>query len=163
MTIRIVTKNAIILGAFVALTYVAQVLAQTTAADLPPIQKRATPQAVVDEHLAAINSCDWKRLMAQYPPTVEFFLPGGQVVKGRNGVGDLFRDFVKPAREGGLCGLKFTTVHAFTVGDTINVQWRATADFLLEPYLGADAYVTKDGLMFAQVTTFRSDEIKMKK
>ena len=26
-----------------------------------------------------------------------------------------------------------------------------------------DAYVTKDGLMFAQVTTFRSDEIKMKK
>jgi hypothetical protein len=49
------------------------------------------------------------------------------------------------------------------VGDTINVQWRATADFLLEPYLGADAYVTKDGLMFAQVTTFRSDEIKMKK
>ena len=49
------------------------------------------------------------------------------------------------------------------MGDTINVQWRATAAFLLEPYLGADAYVTKDGLMFAQVTTFRSDEIKMKK
>ena len=156
-------KRATILGLFAGLTYAVQLLAQTTAADLPPIQRRATPQAVVDEHLDAINKCDWKRLMAQYPANVEFFLPGGQVVKGRNAVGDLFRNFVKPAKEGGLCGLRFTTEHAFTVGDTINVQWRATADFLLEPYLGADAYVTKDGLMFAQVTTFRADEIKMKK
>ncbi|MCC7010778.1 MAG: nuclear transport factor 2 family protein [Acidobacteria bacterium] len=139
------------------------VSAQTKASDLPPIKRQPGAQAVVDEHLDAINKCDWNRLMAQYPPTVEFFLPGGQVVKGREAVGDLFRNFVKPAREGGLCGLKFVTEHAFTVGDTINVQWRATADFLLEPYLGADAYVTKDGLMFAQVTTFRSDEIKMKK
>jgi len=160
---RLTSRNAIVLGVFATAVYAAQLLAQTTAADLPPIQKRATPQAVVDEHLEAINKCDWKRLMAQYPATVEFFLPGGQVVKGRNAVGDLFRNFVKPAKDGGLCGLKFTTEHAFTVGDTINVQWRATADFLLEPYLGADAYVTKDGLMFAQVTTFRSDEIKMKK
>lgn len=136
---------------------------QTKPSDLPAIKRQATPQAVVDEHLAAINQCDWTRLMAQYPPTVEFFLPGGQVVKGREAVGDLFRNFVKPVKDGGLCGLKFTTEHAFTVGDTINVMWRATADFLAEPYLGADAYVTKDGLMFAQVTTFRSDEIKMKK
>ena len=141
----------------------ALVSAQTKASDLPAIKRLANAQAVVNEHLDAINKCDWNRLMAQYPPTVEFFLPGGQVVKGREAVGDLFRDFVKPAKDGGLCGLKFVTVHAFTVGDTINVQWRATADFLVEPYLGADAYVTKDGLMFAQVTTFRSDEIKMKK
>ena len=153
-----------LLTAFACATSGAAIVAQTTtAAELPPIQKRATPQAVVDEHLDAINKCDWKRLMAQYPPTVEFFLPGGQVVKGRLAVGDLFKNFVKPAKDGGLCGMKFTTEHAFTVGDTINVQWRATADFLLEPYLGADAYITKDGLMFAQVTTFRSDEIKMKK
>jgi SnoaL-like domain len=139
------------------------VLAQAGAPALPAIQKRATPQAVVDEHLDAINKCDWKRLMAQYPPNVEFFLPGGQVVRGRQAVGELFQNFVKPAKEGGLCGMKFVTEHAFTVGDTINVQWVATADFLLEPYRGADAYITKDGLMFAQVTTFRSDEIKMKK
>jgi hypothetical protein len=157
------TRDLVLLTAFACAISGAAILAQTTAADLPPIQKRATPQAVVDEHLDAINKCDWKRLMAQYPANVEFFLPGGQVVKGRNAVGDLFRNFVKPAKDGGLCGLKFTTEHAFTVGDTINVQWRATADFQLEPYLGADAYVTKDGLMFAQVTTFRSDEIKMKK
>ena len=163
MTKRSLTRDLAVLAAFACAMSGAALLAQTTAADLPPIQKRATPQAVVDEHLDAINKCDWKRLMAQYPPNVEFFLPGGQVVKGRNAVGDLFRNFVKPAKEGGLCGMKFTTEHAFTVGDTINVQWRATADFLLEPYLGADAYVTKDGLMFAQVTTFRSDEIKMKK
>src|SRR5262245_47901804 len=151
MNKRAIAKNLIVLTAFACAVSGAALLAQTTtAAELPPIQKRATPQAVVDEHLAAINSCDWKRLMAQYPPTVEFFLPGGQVVKGRLAVGDLFKNFVKPAKDGGLCGMKFTTEHAFTVGDTINVQWRATADFLLEPYLGADAYITKDGLMFAQ-------------
>ena len=78
-------------------------------------------------------------------------------------VGELFRNFVKPAKEGGLCGMKFVTEHAFTVDGTINVQWVANADFLAEPYKGADAYVTKDGLMWAQVTTFRADEIKMKK
>ena len=129
---------------------------------LPAIKTQPTAQAVVDEHLDAINKCDWNRLMAQYPDNVEFFLPKGEVVRGRAAVGDLFRNFVKPAKEGGLCGLKFVTEHAFTVDGTINVQWVATADFLAEPYKGADAYVTKDGLMWAQVTTFRADEIKMK-
>src|SRR5262245_49541713 len=92
---------------------------------LPPIKRQPTPKAVVDEHLAAINACDWNRLMAQYPADVEFFLPGGEVVKGRAAVGELFRGFVKPVKEGGLCGLKFETEHTFVVGDTINVQWKA--------------------------------------
>lgn len=130
---------------------------------LPPLKRLGSPQAVVDEHLAAINACDWQRLMAQYPPEVQFFLPGGQVVKGREAVGELFRGFVKPVKEGGLCGLKFTSDHAFAVGDTINVQWTATASFLAEPYKGADAYETKDGLMWAQVTTFDGAQIKLKK
>ena len=38
----------------------------------------------------------------------------------------------------------------------------ATADFLAEPYHGADAYVTRDGLMSAQVTTFDASELKKK-
>lgn len=137
--------------------------AQTSSAALPPIKRQPTPKAVVDEHLAAINQCDWPRLMAQYPPDVEFFLPGGQVVKGREAVGELFRTFVKPAKDGGLCGMTFETEHEFVVGGTINVQWVATASFLLEPYRGADAYETKDGLMQAQVTTFDGTQIKMKK
>jgi peptidoglycan/xylan/chitin deacetylase (PgdA/CDA1 family) len=130
---------------------------------LPAVKRLGSPKAVVDEHLAAINACDWQRLMAQYPPEVQFFLPGGQVVKGREAVGELFRNFVKPVKEGGLCGLKFTSDHVFAVGDTINVQWTATGDFLAEPYKGADAYETKDGLMWAQVTTFDGAQIKLKK
>ena len=130
---------------------------------LPAIRRLDSPKAVVDEHVAAINACDWQRLMAQYPPEVQFFLPGGQVVKGREAVGELFRNFVKPVKEGGLCGLTFTSDHAFAVGDTINVQWTATASFLAEPYKGADAYETKDGLMWAQVTTFDGAQIKLKK
>jgi hypothetical protein len=48
------------------------------------------------------------------------------------------------------------------VGDVINVQWQAEAPFLTEPYRGADAYETKDGLMAAQVTTFDAAALKMK-
>jgi hypothetical protein len=130
---------------------------------LPPKKTQPTPQAVVDEHLAAINACDWTRLMAQYPDDVQFFGPNGQVTKGRNAVAELFRNFVKPVKDGGLCGLKFTTEHAFTVGDTINVAWVGNADFLAEPYRGADAYETKNGLMQAQVTTFDGAQLKLKK
>jgi hypothetical protein len=71
---------------------------------LPAIRRLGSPKAVVDEHLAAINACDWQRLMAQYPPEVQFFLPGGQVVKGRAAVGELFRNFVKPVKEGASAG-----------------------------------------------------------
>lgn len=129
---------------------------------LPPQKRFPDAKAVVAEHLDAINRCDWQRVMAQYPAQVEFFLPGGQVVRGREAVGDLFRTFFKPVKDGGLCGLRFETEHSFAVGDTINVQWKATADFLVEPYRGADAYVTKDGLMWAQVTTFDGAQIKKK-
>jgi len=136
--------------------------ASQTGSALPPIKRMKTPQAVVDEHLAAVNSCDWARAMAQYPPEVQFFLPGGQVVKGRAAVGELFRSFFKPVKDGGLCGLRFDTENSFPVGDTINVQWRATAPFLAETYRGADAYVTRDGLMYAQVTTFDAAQLKKK-
>jgi hypothetical protein len=34
---------------------------------LPELKKQPTPQAVLDEHLAALNACDWNRLLAQYP------------------------------------------------------------------------------------------------
>lgn len=130
---------------------------------LPPLKRQPTPQAVVDEHLDAINKCDWTRLMAQYPDDVQFFLPGGKVVKGRAEVAELFRGFVKPVADGGLCGLKFTPEHVFVVGDTINVAWVGNADFLAEPYRGADAYETKNGLMQAQVTTFDNTQLKLKK
>ena len=129
---------------------------------LPSLKRQATPKAVVDEHLDALNRCDWTRLMAQYPLDVEIFLPGGQVVKGRQAVGELFAGFVKPFKDGGLCGLTFVSEHVQIVGDTVNVQWRANADFMAAPYLGADAYVTQDGLMRAQVSTFDGSQLKKK-
>jgi hypothetical protein len=158
VTSRLSPASAAVLG----LLLTAALGAQTAAPAMPALKTRPSPQAVVDEHLDAINRCDWNRLMAQYPADVEIFLPGGQVAKGRAAVGELFRGFVKPAKEGGLCGLKFEAEHTFVVGDTINVQWRATAPFLAEPYRGADAYETRNGLMQAQVTTFDQKQIKMK-
>ena len=44
---------------------------------------------VVAEHLAAFSTCDWKRLMAQFPDNVEFFAPNGDVVRGRQALGRL--------------------------------------------------------------------------
>jgi ketosteroid isomerase-like protein len=129
---------------------------------LPPLHKQPSVQKVIDEHLDALNRCDWNRLMAQYPDDVEIHLPDGQVIKGRPKVGELFAGFCK-ARPDGLKGLKFTTESSFKVGNTLNVMWRAEADFLAEPYKGSDAYVTRDGLMAAQVTTFDGSKLKFKK
>lgn len=130
---------------------------------MPPLKRQPTPAKVVQEHMAAFSSCDWPRLMAQFPENVEFFGPNGQVVRGRAALGQMFAKVVKPPSQGGTCGLKITAEHIFTVGDTINVQWRADAPFLAEPYRGADAYETHDGLMAAQVTTFDAAALKMKK
>jgi hypothetical protein len=129
---------------------------------LPPLKHQGSAEAVVAEHLAALNACDWNRLMAQYPPEVHFFLPGGTVVVGREAVGELFTGFCKDRSEGGNKGLIFTPQQTFRVGQTINVQWSADASFLTQPYLGADAYVTKAGLMYAQVTTFGAPPLPYK-
>ena len=112
--------------------------------------------------MAAFSSCDWKRLMAQFPDNVEFFSPNGAVVRGRQALGEMFAKVVKPPSQGGTCGLKITSEHIFVVGDTINVQWRAEAPFLTRTYRGADAYETHDGFMAAQVTTFDADALPMK-
>ena len=139
--------------------------ASTSLADdmkLPPLVPQADPQKVVDEHLDALNACDWNRLMAQYPDDVHIILPDGGEAVGRDAVGKLFAGFCKPKAEGGLKGLKFTTLSTFTVDGTLNVQLVADADFLAEPYKGADAYVTHHGLMAAQVTTFDGSKLKFK-
>jgi ketosteroid isomerase-like protein len=129
---------------------------------LPALKRQPSVKAVIDEHLDALNHCDWNRLMAQYPADVEIYLPGGVVVKGREKVGELFASIVKPFKEGGICGIKFEVEQSSVVGNTLNAQWRATADFLAEPYRGADAYVTRSGLMAAQVSTFQRDQLKAK-
>lgn len=100
--------------------------------------------------------------MAQFPDNVEFFGPNGQLVRGRQALGEMFAKVVKLPSEGGTCGLKITPEHTFVVGETVNVQWRADAPFLAEPYRGADAYETHDGLMAAQVTTFNAAALRFK-
>lgn len=134
----------------------------TWAAELPPLVPQPSPQQVVDEHLDALNKCDWTRLMAQYPPEVLIIIADGVSFRGRKAVGDLFEGFCKPVSEKGLRGLQFKTISTFTVEGTLNVIWEANADFLAEPYKGADAYVTKDGFMYAQVTTFDGSKLKFK-
>ena len=129
---------------------------------MPAPKRQPTPAKVVAEHLAAFNACDWNRLMAQFPENVEFFSPNGAVVRGREALGNMFAKVVKPPSHGGTCGLTITPEHTFVVGETVNVQWRAEAPFLAEPYRGADAYETHDGLMAAQVTTFDQSALKMK-
>jgi SnoaL-like domain len=155
-------RSCLVFLVLLSLTFCGSLFGQTTASKIPPLKRQASPQAVLDEHLDALNKCDWERLMAQYPADVEFFLPGGQVVRGREQVAELFRTLVKPFAQGGICGVKFEVEHSFLVGNTVNAQWRATADFLTEPYRGADAYVTRNGLMAAQVTTFVRDQLKTK-
>ena len=166
--VTVVAVIAIGAGVFAAALIRAQIaapIAAQAAAQVIPLPRRVTqptPEKVVAEHLAAFNACDWKRLMAQFPDNVEFFAPNGEVVRGRQALGEIFAKVVKLPVDGGVCGLKITAEHTFMVGDVVNVQWRAAAPFLVEPYRGADAYETKDGLMAAQVTTFDAAALKMK-
>ena len=139
------------------------VLAAKAEMKLPELKKQPSVEAVLDEHLDALNNCDWNRLLAQYPEDAQINLPGGAIVKGRAAIGDLFAGFCKDSKDGGLKGIHFEKEASTTIGDTIAAQWVATAPFLAEPYKGSDAYITKDGYMQAMVTTFDGGALKMKK
>jgi hypothetical protein len=130
---------------------------------LPDLKKQPSAQAVLDEHFAALNACDWNRLLAQYPDDAQINLPNGVIVKGRAALGDLFAGFCKDAKDGGLSGIHFTVESSTTIENTFATQWVATAPFLAEPYKGSDAYITHDGYMQAMVTTFDGGALKMKK
>ncbi len=130
---------------------------------LPDLKKQPTAQAVLDEHFAALNACDWNRLLAQYPDNAQINLPNGKIVKGRQDIGDLFAGFCKDPKDGGLKGIHFEPEHSATIENTFATQWVATAPFLAEPYRGSDAYITRDGYMQAMVTTFDGGALKMKK
>lgn len=129
---------------------------------LPPYVLQPNAEMVTFEHIDALNACDWDRLMAQYPEEVLFILPNGVWVEGRAAIGDVFAGFCTPRADGGFLGATFIAEKVKTVGDTVNVSWRVEADWLAEPYKGADAYVTHDGMMYVQVTTFDPADMKFK-
>ena len=70
-------------------------------ATLPELKKQPNAQAVLDEHLDALNHCDWNCLVAQYPDDAQIHLPGGMIVKGRKAIGDLFAGFARTRRKAG--------------------------------------------------------------
>jgi hypothetical protein len=124
--------------------------------------RERTPDAVLAQHLDALNACDWEGLMQQYPDQYELRLPGGVVVSGREAAAATFGGFVMPHEAGGLCGITFTEESRQVTGGVIAVSWVADAPFLAEPYRGADAYITDDGLMVSMVSTFDGAELKFK-
>ena len=138
------------------------VLADSHGKTLPPLVMQPNAEMVTFEHIDALNACDWDRLMAQYPEEVLIILPNGVWVEGRPAIGDVFAGFCTPRADGGFVGANFIAEKVKTVGDTVNVSWRVEADWLAEPYKGADAYVTRDGLMYVQVTTFDPADMKFK-
>jgi hypothetical protein len=152
----------------VAFVSVAQEGEPTTAVTNPntgEVSDMLVPQAssydTYVEHIRALNACDWLGLMAQYPDHAEVHLDHGNVVTGRQAIGELFAGFVLPVEEGGLCGITFTEESRLEVAGAQNVQWVAEADFLAEPYRGSDAYVSEGQYMDAMVSTFRGTDLVM--
>lgn len=129
---------------------------------LPPLVMQPNAERVTFEHIDALNACDWNRLMAQYPEEVLIILPNGVWVEGRRAIGNVFEGFCKSRADGGFKGATFIAEKVKTVGNTVNVSWRVEAAWLAQPYKGADAYVTQDGLMYVQVTTFDPAGMKFK-
>jgi predicted metal-dependent phosphotriesterase family hydrolase len=147
---------------FLALGLSALVVVTSTAVTVAgsDLVRQPSPRRVVAEHIDALNHCDVDRLMAQYPDRVKILLPGGVTVAGRRDVRALFEGFCQPF-PAGFAGLQFSEISSSKVHKTINMQWKAEACFLAEPYLGADAYETWRGLMVAQVTTFDGAALKI--
>jgi hypothetical protein len=77
---------------------------QAAEMQLPDIRTQPTPQAVLDEHLDALNKCDWNRLVAQYPEDAQIHLLNGTIITGRKAIGELFAGFCKDPKDGGLNG-----------------------------------------------------------
>jgi hypothetical protein len=134
-----------------------------SAQTLPPKKPQPTPQKVVEEHVAALNACDWKRLMAQYDDDMTFLSKDGAMVRGREAIGQMFQKALMLPSKGGQCGMKLIPEQTIVVGDTVNVVWRAEAPFFAEPYRGSEAFETRNGLLVLQVTTWDPAAIKMKK
>jgi hypothetical protein len=130
---------------------------------LPPKKPQPTPEKVIAEHIAALNACSWSRMMAQYDDDVQFWSKDGNVVKGREAIGQMFKKALQPPSGGGQCGMKLIPEQTVVVGNTVNVIWRAEAPFFAEPYRGAEAFETRNGLLVLQVTTWDPSAIKMKK
>lgn len=127
---------------------------------MPDLVAQPSPQAVLDEHFDALNKCDVKRIVAQYPDDAQINLPGGTIIKGRPAILDLFIGFCKSPAAGGLNGLTFKVEHSVAIDGTFATQWVATAPFLTEPYRGSDAYITRQGFMQAMVSTFDGAALK---
>jgi hypothetical protein len=130
---------------------------------LPQKKRQPTPEKVITEHIAALNACDWNRMMAQYDDDIEFLSKDGGIVKGRAAIGDMFKNALKPPSGGGQCGMKLIPEHTVVIGDTVNVVWRVEAPFFAAPYRGSEAFETRNGLLVLQVTTWDPSAIKMKK
>jgi SnoaL-like domain len=130
---------------------------------LPPLKKQPTEEAVLAEHLDALNHCDWNRLLAQYPDDFQMNVPGGEIVKGREAAGKVFAGFCKDRKEGGLKGITFTPQDSVKIGNVFATQWVVTAPFLAEPYKGSDAYIIENGYLRAMVSTFDGKALKFVK
>jgi hypothetical protein len=130
---------------------------------LPAKKRQPTPEKVIAEHIAALNACDWNRMLAQYDDDVQFWSKDGGVVKGREAIGQMFKKALQPPSGGGQCGMKLIPEQTVVVGDTVNVIWRVEAPFFAAPYRGAEAFETRNGLLVMQVTTWDPNAIKMKK
>jgi len=125
--------------------------------------REKTPLAVYEQHITALNNCDWLGLMQQYPDQYALRQSGaGALVQGRLAAAATFAGFVKPHAVGGLCGGTFTAVSVQITDETVAVSWAFNAPFLAVPYYGADAYITDDGLMVSMVSTFDGTQLQFK-
>lgn len=113
--------------------------------------------AVYEEHIRALNAGEWEGQLCQFPNSAEVHLKDGVVLRGRSEIGRFIADGVRPRAEGGVLGLQFSERSRLRVGNTLVVHWTADADFLAQPYLGSDAYVTDGRYMVSMVTTFDPD------
>ena len=97
-------------------------------------------RAVVEQHMAALQSGDIDKVMEDYTDESVFIINLGGIFKGR----DAIRPFFEASA--GMPGFTQTAAHA--EGDTYYVTW--TADGIT---LGSDTIIVRDGAIAVQTVT----------
>jgi ketosteroid isomerase-like protein len=106
---------------------------------------RSTKQ-VFDDHMAALESGDISKVMADYADDAILILPDGAVV-GKPAIQAAFENMIQ-----GSPNIKFTS-QDIVEGDTLLTIWSAESDTATMPQ-GVDTFVIRDGKIQRQTAWF---------
>ncbi|GAB0489368.1 hypothetical protein MMPV_000586 [Pyropia vietnamensis] len=157
---RFGTLRVLLVAVCAVVAVITAVSAQNSDGDR--IRRERLVWQVVGEHIDALNRCDLRRLMAQHPPTVHFFLPNGHEARGRAAVEEVYKGLCDRRGRQPVAPFHIKLLSSHRLGSTLFVRWRFTSRALTRPYDGASAFGTAGRHLVREVATFDGSALPYK-